>query len=370
MDFIYPISYLLSLAGLVTWFFVQGNRRLSRPASAVFLLGFLAYLLALSMASADVPYKLLILFRDLAVLAIVSQLFNIFQKNKLLSIFLAIAAGLTVYYSYFDVLRFSFPQLDTEELTADAEFILHPGTADMDEIEAIGARLGFELETAFAPVSSEMTELDEYYVINVLDNSRRTQKSVYGSLERMDGIEWIEPNEVISLDVPARSEAAVSGGNFFLNDPGLKQQWGYVPMKVDNLHRLITESGITPRKVARIAIVDSGIEADHEDLRDNYQSAGSKHDTDPNGHGTHCAGIAGAVSNNGLGVASMSPGTGFVTLSGYKVLNQHGIGTQQSVIKGIIQATDDGADVISLSLGGPTQRKKRTCIPGCDQLCA
>ena len=88
MDLIYPISYLISLAGLVTWFFVQGNRTLSKPASIIFLLAFLVYLTALSMAPADLDYKFLILFRDLVVLGVTTQLFNIFQNNKILSMHL------------------------------------------------------------------------------------------------------------------------------------------------------------------------------------------------------------------------------------------------------------------------------------------
>ena len=86
----------------------------------------------------------------------------------------------------------------------------------------------------------------------------------------------------------------------------------------------------------------------------------SKHDNDPRGHGTHCAGIAAAVSNNGKGVASFSQNNEFVEVASIKVLNSMGMGTQKSIIDGIIEAADSGADVISMSLGGRSNQAKQT----------
>ena len=89
-----------------------------------------------------------------------------------------------------------------------------------------------------------------------------------------------------------------------------------------------------------------------EDIRKKYRSTAKKHDDDPQGHGTHCAGIAAAVSNNGKGIASYAPNNDFVELTSIKVLNSFGGGTQGSIINGILAAADAGADVISMSLGG------------------
>ena len=121
---------------------------------------------------------------------------------------------------------------------------------------------------------------------------------------------------------------------------------------------------MAPSKVtvpeALIAILDTGVDAKHEDLRTNYTSTKKKYDTDPQGHGTHCAGIAAAVSNNGIGIASAAPTPDFVEVTSIKVLSSFGIGTQRGIVNGILEAADLGADVISMSLGGratPTKQR-------------
>src|SRR5690606_6999580 len=119
MDWIYPVSYLVSLSSLVTWFFAQGKTRFSRPASALFLTAYFVYLAALAFSSGETAYKLLILVRDMLVMGIVVQIFNVLRKNVLLSVLLAVVAVLIVFFSYFRTLDLTFPQLDVK--TADRD---------------------------------------------------------------------------------------------------------------------------------------------------------------------------------------------------------------------------------------------------------
>src|SRR5919199_3035405 len=111
---------------------------------------------------------------------------------------------------------------------------------------------------------------------------------------------------------------------------------------------------------ATIAVVDTGVDAAHEDLGGRVRTdlgasclgllpcAAGPADDD-NDHGTHVAGIAAATTNNGLGVAGVSFSSQIIPV---KVLDSAGDGTDVDVANGIVWAAQNGARVINLSLGG------------------
>lgn len=103
-----------------------------------------------------------------------------------------------------------------------------------------------------------------------------------------------------------------------------------------------------------IAIIDSGVDIDHPDLRlvagYDYGSNDSNPDdnsADP-GHGTACAGVAAARANNALGVAGIAGGCSVMPL---KVANNQGVMYFSSIQNALYHAADNGANVISMSLG-------------------
>ncbi|MBW4080116.1 S8 family peptidase [Paenibacillus sp. S150] len=102
-----------------------------------------------------------------------------------------------------------------------------------------------------------------------------------------------------------------------------------------------------------VAVVDTGVQANHPDLKGqllagyNAITNGSPPDDDV-GHGTHVAGIIGALTNNGEGVAGIS---WYNKILPVKALDNSGAGTTYSVAEGVIWAADQGARVINLSLG-------------------
>ncbi len=101
-----------------------------------------------------------------------------------------------------------------------------------------------------------------------------------------------------------------------------------------------------------VAIIDTGIDTSHPDLRvigGTNCSSGTSF-KDGNGHGTHVAGTVGAV-NNTIGVVGVLPGA---SLWAVRVLNNAGFGTFASVICGVdfVTANANVIKVANMSLGG------------------
>ena len=123
-----------------------------------------------------------------------------------------------------------------------------------------------------------------------------------------------------------------------------------------NLPAIATEQGWELSKGSKdviVAVVDTGVQLNHPDLQGrlltgyNAITNGSTPEDDV-GHGTHVAGIVGALVNNGEGVAGIS---WYNKILPVKALDNSGAGTTYSVAEGIIWAADNGAKVINLSLG-------------------
>ena len=133
----------------------------------------------------------------------------------------------------------------------------------------------------------------------------------------------------------------------------------------------VWEQGYTGKNVV-VAILDSGINGEHYDLKDhlwqgyadtdgdgeaddlihgwNYttdDAAGNANITDDYGHGTHCAGIIcgdGTVGN----IAGVAPDATLMTL---KIVNRGGGGSPAQMIRGVQFAIENGANIISISSG-------------------
>ena len=109
-----------------------------------------------------------------------------------------------------------------------------------------------------------------------------------------------------------------------------------------------------------IAVVDTGVDLTHPDLAGNlWNGPGGIHghdfvdgDDDPddyNMHGTHVAGTAAAIADNGQGVAGVAPQAQIMAV---RVLDSDGSGSTLTIADGIAFAANNAASVINLSLGG------------------
>jgi thermitase len=171
------------------------------------------------------------------------------------------------------------------------------------------------------------------------------------ALRAQRGVAFAEPNAVESLPPLRRSEEpSPPPSPAPQGDPLADKQWGLA--KVDGKAAWRVTRGL-PETI--VAIIDTGIDYNHPDLAGRVIKGRdfANNDDDPmdgHAHGTHCAGIAGASADNGIGIAGVAPG---VSLMAVKVLSDSGSGTTDAVCGGIVWAADQGAHVISLSLGGP-----------------
>ena len=205
--------------------------------------------------------------------------------------------------------------------------------------------------------------------------------TVIAALESSPFVEYVEPNYYIALTLPEEpvpvDEDAISALSEYMmerlsNDPLYSSQWGLTKINADKAW-----DTTTGKRDIVIAVIDTGVDYKHPDLaaniwvnpretlnsnKDNdgngyagdyygYDFINNKADPmDDNGHGTHVAGIIGAVGNNGVGIAGVNWNVKIMPL---KFLRAGGGGDTIAAIKAINYANSMGADIISCSWGGP-----------------
>ena len=165
------------------------------------------------------------------------------------------------------------------------------------------------------------------------------------------------------------------------NDPAFSLQWGLEKIGIAPTYDLeMGDSSVI------IAILDTGVDLDHQDLDSNllqgYDFVSCEQggcttcdygnedcdleDNDPSdahGHGTHVAGISSAITNNGFGVASVCPGCNILPVRVcYKSEDLNSYCRSNDIFEGIfysinmsgggIPSNDNVANIISMSFGG------------------
>ena len=160
-----------------------------------------------------------------------------------------------------------------------------------------------------------------------------------------------------------------------MNDPNYNLCWQIINMELEKAW--LIERDVNHEVI--VAVVDSGINYNHNDLSstmwENEDESDNGIDTDSNGykgdirgwdfieddnnpmdyngHGTHVAGSVGALHNNEVAVVGIGHN---ITIMNLRVLNANGSGYVSGVIKALHYASDNGANIINLSIGGPHSR--------------
>jgi len=137
---------------------------------------------------------------------------------------------------------------------------------------------------------------------------------------------------------------------FSVQDAIQKAGWGVSSFDLPTVWSKTRGEGV------RIAVLDTGVDLDHPDLKKNILPGVNfiehgKEPWDDNHHGTHVAGII-AAENNEIGMVGVAPEAKIIPV---KVLDGRGNGDLVSVSNGIRWAVDEGkADLICMSLGAPS----------------
>ncbi len=200
------------------------------------------------------------------------------------------------------------------------------------------------------------------YVVQIAKTD--TVEQAMARLRQLDEVEIVEPNYRRFL-------------NLHPNDPMLSSQYMHEIIQSEKAWDLSTGS-----KTIKIGVIDSGIDSTHPDLRnnlwmnpgedyvngvpgyngidddqdgyvDNYFGINTVDGTgdtkDDYGHGSHVAGIIGAVGNNGIGVAGVNLS---VTMVALKIINDEGYGFITDELEAIDYARKIQVQIANMSYGG------------------
>jgi len=172
----------------------------------------------------------------------------------------------------------------------------------------------------------------------------------------------LEPGPAVETDLRCWQREARAT---FPNDPCLDELWGH--------QKIGWDSGIAARSLPRmVAVLDSGIDASHEDLARNVvlhlKAPESPHSQGGRlnarcatsgrcyPHGTEMAGTIGGRMDNGIGVAGVAPNSRLIPIVISRV--EHGLLARISTIAaGIDAAVEDGAEIINISAKWPVDSR-------------
>ena len=172
--------------------------------------------------------------------------------------------------------------------------------------------------------------------IKLSENSKENVLSVVRQLEKIEGIKYTGPNY------------AFYAGSTYPNDPGFVEQWGLTKINAPEAWDITQGSGSV-----KVGIIDTGI-ASHPDFSGNLVNGWSFNNSgtnDTNGHGTHVAGIVGAVGNNNIGISGIS---WYVSIVPLKFANNNNAsigngGYSAEAILAINYAMNNGIPILNFS---------------------
>jgi subtilisin len=229
--------------------------------------------------------------------------------------------------------------------------------------DTLVSRSGGSVVEQYDEVNAALLDLDEIQAERMINN-RMPGMTIEEDIE----VKWIleKPSSVKELqgfsdkqsvgkNVPAAVPAvspAQGGTRSSIVDAFMPQgeyPWSVIRMDLNDLWKLTLGQNV------KVAVIDTGVNYNHPDLKDNYAGGENfwKPGTPPlddNGHGTHIAGTIAAV-HNGSGVIGVAPKAKIYAL---KVVNKKGNGDLSLIVAGLNWAIKNKMHIINMSLGSAT----------------
>ncbi|MDC1237096.1 S8 family serine peptidase [Polaribacter sp.] len=209
-------------------------------------------------------------------------------------------------------------------------------------------------------------------ILMLIEEIKNNPNVEYAEPNYIYGIDNFEVGETITAEEASKMTTSNSSSTIEVNDPLYSSQSNITSTNIDD----VWEQYTTGDGSQVIAILDTGGDYTHPDLEANtwinteelngvegYDDDGNGYiddirgwdfinldnaPLDDNMHGTHVAGIAGAVGNNGIGIAGAAWN---VKLMHIKVFQSTGQGSSTTIAAGVEYASSNGATIINMSFG-------------------
>lgn len=257
-------------------------------------------------------------------------------------VFAALFLGYVIVQNVFSKQNAIFPQgvryvpdqiiINYKEGKSPEELLLSGKEEESSKLVAELSDLGVVSQKRLFISGSEL--LGNYYVFNLKKGT--SIREIYPKLTTIHQIKNATPDYILKIQENP-------------NDPYFKDLWDLSMIGMPAAWNIQHTDGKTT-----IAVIDTGVDYNHEDLSGTVLKGknfikGNNDPMDDQGHGTHVAGILGAITNNNIGISGVSWGAKILAV---KACDKKGDCATSNVSRAIQYAVDSGVKIINVSIAG------------------